>query len=92
MSTYKSYPLMNQRQGEWEEIVIGLGKPKFEIRNLQIGVRVMHCRKRGGQATEIGVCRAPLDTLQQNRPDKAYPILDGFQVMGWLRVLSLSIE
>jgi hypothetical protein len=83
---------MNQREGKWDESVIDLGKPKGEITNLQIGVRVMHCRKRGGEAKFIGFCRAPLESLQQQQPKKGYPILSGFQVMGWLRVLSLSVE
>jgi hypothetical protein len=82
---------MKQREGEWEESVIDLGKPKGEITNLQIGVRIMHCRKRGGEAKFIGLCRAPLGSLQQ-QPENGYPILNGFQVMGWLRVLSLTIE
>jgi hypothetical protein len=36
-SIYKSYPLMNQREGKWDESVIDLGKPKGEIATQQIG-------------------------------------------------------
>ena len=92
-SNYKSYPLWGQREGEWEESIIDLGKPRYEITDLQIGIRVMHCSKKGSEEKFIGLCRAPLKNLQlQQQPDQGYPILKGFEVMGWLRVKSFKIE
>jgi hypothetical protein len=91
-ATYQSYPLLNQREGKWEEAVLNFGIPRTElvITDLKICIRVMHCPKKGG-AKLIGHCRTSLESLQR-QPGTAIPILYGFQVMGWLRVLSISVE
>jgi hypothetical protein len=91
-ASYQSYPLMNQREGKWEEAVLDFGVPRTElvITDLKIGIRVMHCPKKGG-AKMIGLCRTSLESLQR-QPGTGIPILYGFLVMGWLRVLSISVE
>jgi hypothetical protein len=91
-ATYQSYPLMNQREGTWEEAVLDFGIPRTElvITDMRIGIRVMHCPKKGG-AQSIGLCRTSLESLRR-QPGTGIPILWGFEVMGWLRVLSISVE
>jgi hypothetical protein len=91
-ATYQSYPLMNQREGKWEEAVLDFGIPRKElvIADMRIGIRILHCPKKGG-AKLIGRCRTSLESLRR-QPGTGIPILNGFQVMGWLRVLSRSVE
>eukprot|EP00934_Nitzschia_sp_Nitz4_P005471 Nitzschia sp. Nitz4//scaffold18_size181773//170876//172177//NITZ4_001945-RA/size181773-processed-gene-0.72-mRNA-1//-1//CDS//3329540101//5461//frame0 len=98
---YQSYPIMGVREATWDEALIELTPLEHKMKknrtameqqntNWQIGIRVLHCQRRGGQSAQvIGTCRSSLDKLSK---EPRQPILDGFQVMGWLEVLSVAVE
>lgn len=88
---YQSYPMKHCRDPKWDEVAVDLGVPLKEIGNLGIDIRVMHCHKKGGEGSMIGLCVASEEGSQQC--GHAHPVLmHGFQVVGWLRVVSLIVE
>lgn len=88
---YRSYPLRHCRGANWDEAIVDLGVPLDAIGYLGIDIRVMHCHKKGGEGSMIGLCVASEDGSAQ-QCGHAHPVLNEFQVMGWLRVVSLKVE
>jgi hypothetical protein len=71
--------------------------------HVEIGIRVMHCPNKGSEMKIIGTSQISLETLektiieskkQTNGHEKSnwYPILQGYQVKGWLQVVSFRIQ
>ncbi|KAG7372617.1 hypothetical protein IV203_018760 [Nitzschia inconspicua] len=74
--------------------------------HVEIGIRVMHCPSKGSEMKLIGITQISLETLELNANrriqggtsihhssnNNKFPILQGYQVMGWLQVLSFRIK
>ena len=88
---YRSYPLMRQSEGKWDEVTLDIGVPLEEIHAMQVTIRIMHCRKRGGHPRIIGLYRKTLFEAQQ-KIGSAHPIVFDYEIRGWLRFLTLVVE
>jgi hypothetical protein len=101
---YKSYPMYNVIEGTWEEAFVDMGLTRHQLdcgidgaSHVEIGIRVMHCPNKGSDMKLIGSSQISLETLERNDRDtrsdnNKYPVLQGYQVKGWLQVLSFRIQ
>ena len=90
VASYRSYPIHHVRDATWDDAVVDLGIPKSQVNHLNIDIKVFHCRKKGGGGTLIGIVRPPKDG--ESTFGKPHPLTSGFQVTGWIRLLSMKIE
>jgi hypothetical protein len=103
---YKSYPLFNTAKGTWEEAFIDTGLTHRQLEygigggsHVEVGIRVLHCPERGSDMQLIGTCVISLENLERNASANGviqecskYPILQEYEVKGWLQVLSFQIK
>lgn len=74
--------------------------------HVEVGIRVMHCPNKGSDMKPIGITQISLEALERNAEqninnndissnsssNNRYPILQGYQVKGWLQVMSFRIK